>query len=126
MAATNVLPSQEEAADTVFNEVASDVFFRKCASVGLQPRTRDEAWSMLNTAAQLEELEAAEIEKTGGDSFILFAQRSLEQSLGQTPTRPNDDMIIKQAASQYANNPAVFNAVLALKAAQIQQTPQAA
>jgi hypothetical protein len=132
MTQANALPTRQDALNTIFEGVHARVFFNKCAAAGLVPSTLEEQEYMLKTAGYLRALEEAEQEKQAaaqGNFFQAMAQ-SLEPVLHQRGIQiapyvsPEADIGIKRAADELANDPAIYNAVLSLKAHEAEQIRQ--
>lgn len=119
------LPDIETAITTLERGIEHEVFFSKLASAGLQPRTVEEARAMLDTSDLLEQHATAEREKAAADGRSLGHQlkAALEQELGRSH-RPSD-LAVEKAAADYVRNPAIYNAVLALRAAELAAQPAA-
>ena len=119
------LPDVQTAYNTLFDGVHQQVFFNKLASYGFVPQNEKEAAEMLELAGKLRYVEGEE-EKIAADSSRLSnATVALDNVLGipreqqEKQSAANDEFTaISQAAAQLAEEPAFYNSVLALKAAE--------
>lgn len=122
MSQTNqaVLPSADAAYGTLFDNVHAEVFFGKLASYGIQPGTEKEAADLLQIAAQLRNVDnpvkQASAQSRFGDAAQALGSVVSATPYGQKQAAIAQDHAIKQAAAQLAQDPSLYNAVLALKA----------
>lgn len=127
MSKQNLLPDPQSAFDHVFSEVHQRVFFSKCAAAGLPARNQQEAEWMLNTAGNLRQLEQVSQTKQAADTDNPYYQANaalnqLMTQMGFAQPQPAEQvMAIKSAAADLAQNPDIYNSILALKAAEAQQ-----
>jgi len=115
---TTKLPTVAEAKD-IANRVVADVFFNKLDQAGIVPQSQEEAASMLRTAemcvaAQNQpEVKAAAL----AQSPVLQAEQQLAAFLGKSQPQQKTaahNAGVNQLASVYAQNPAVYQSMLAL------------
>lgn len=123
----STLPTPEQAYDTIFGRVYTQVFFNKIASAGYQPRTQDEVQHIFNTTRNLRRIEeSAQVKQASAQENPYFQMsQGLETvmqqyGLGQ-PNHQESDIDCKQAADYLMNDPEIYNAVLALKAEEYAQ-----
>lgn len=117
---TATLPNTDEAYGTLFENVHSQVFFGKLAQLGYTPTTDREAQDLLQIAANLRDVagpEKAAASRFNGASQALSAVTPTSPAVVQQ-RKQLQDAAVKQAAAQLAQNPEIYNAVLALKAAE--------
>mgnify|MGYP003681252876 CR=1 FL=1 len=100
------LPNPQDAYNQLFHNVHAEVFFGKLASYGIQATT---------------EKEAADAEKQAAESSRFGGAVSALNNITTQPTTPAQryqaqGQAIKQAASQLAQDPSIYNAVISLKA----------
>lgn len=117
------LPTPQEAYNTLLEDVHNRIFFHKLASVGRTPRTTQEAEFMLQTAFKLRGAEKA-AEETDSVYGRMYRQLSevvdgptAQQAAKQATTKLADDSMW-EAAGEAMQLPAVYDAALALKAAE--------
>lgn len=125
------LPNPQEAFNHLYNTVHAPAFFNKLASFGYQPRTEKEAAELLELAGKLRMVEQDPQVKAASAANSPYAEAN--QALDRALSAYGLDGSIKQAgaqereiglrrvASQLAADPAVFNSVLSLKAAEAAQ-----
>jgi hypothetical protein len=117
----NQLPDPQEAYDTLFSQVHERIFFHKLAAAGIVPRTRDEAVWMVETAYDLRRLgQNQNVKQANDESNPYYQMRAglqtvLEQN-GIYGQATDQTVNVKYAATALANDPTLYNAVLALKA----------
>ena len=109
--------SPEEAYNVLISQTFAPTFFQKLSSVyNITPANEQEAKDMLLTAGMLRNAQEANNTKEAADrtNFYSQAKDDLAQTLGyQTYGQPNVDMaVIKQAATQAAQNPLIKEAAL--------------
>lgn len=125
------LPDPQTAYDTVLQDVHARIFFNKCASAGFAPRSQEEAQAMLDTAGRLRQLNAVAREKAGSDSPYLQMNRALTETMAKQgfdhAALPHEEVehSYKEAAAFFANDPNLYNSVLALKVDEAEQTAKA-
>lgn len=121
------LPTPTDAYKTLFNDVAAKVFFHKvAATIGVTPRTDAEAQAMLDTSEKLKfaEAQAATKQASAAENPILRMHAGVNAVLaehGFPVSQPETAAAYKQAAADLAEDPAIFNAVLSLRAHQAAQ-----
>ncbi len=109
------LPNPADAYQTLFDNVHARVFLNKLASFGIQPATEKEAADLFMLAGRLRNVDGAE--KTAAESSRFSgAVETLDSMVNSTPAAQHS--AIKQAAAALADDPAIFNAVLSLQAAE--------
>jgi hypothetical protein len=113
------LPDPSAAYNTLFDNVHAQVFFGKLASYGIQPTTEKEAGDLLEIAAQLRNVDnpvkQASTRSRFGDAASALNSVVSSTPYGQKQAAVAEDHAIKQAAATLAQDPAVYNAVLALR-----------
>lgn len=117
---TSTLPNTDEAYSTLFHNVHSQVFFGKLAQLGYTPTTDREAEDLLKIAANLRHVprpEKTAASRFGGASQALSAVVPTSPVVAQQRMQLQE-AAVKQAAAQLSQNPEIYNAVLALKAAE--------
>ena len=118
MSQTATLPDAQAASQTL-HDIRYQVFFSKLASAGIAPQTQQQAHSLLQLADRLRQMPA---EKEANDPYAEALQALDRVMPPQQAAQPwETDMAIKSAAAQLSADPSYFNAVLALKQAQLQQ-----
>lgn len=120
------LPDPQTAYNNLFQGVRARVFFQKCAAAGWEPRTMAEAETMLNTAAKLREFDLTQTQptKAAADSPFVAMNQDLDRALqahGFAPAQQDVDFSYKQAADALAQDPTLYNSVLALRADEAHQ-----
>lgn len=122
------LPDPQTAYNNLFEGVHQRVFFSKMASYGIVPKNRSQANSLLKLAGVLRAIEEEEMAKTAGDANDPFAaevERLTEvcrsNGIGKVAAYQEEEMAIKQAASNFMADPTFYNSVLSLKAAEAAQ-----
>jgi hypothetical protein len=126
----STLPDQDTAYDTLFNGVQQRVFFQKMASRGYTPQNAQQAQTMLDTAGRINAVAEHTQVKTAAaqnDPYAM-AGRALDAVLGQVgldgPIKQAQDRetanAYQNAAYYFAQDPAIYNSVLAMKAAEAQ------
>jgi hypothetical protein len=122
MSQTNqaTLPDANAAYGTLFDNVHAQVFFGKLASYGIQPGTEKEAADLLEIAAQLRGVDNP-VKQASEQSRFGNAVQALGSVVSSTPYGQKQaaiaqDNAIKQAAATLAQDPNLYNSVLALKA----------
>jgi len=130
------LPDVQTAYNTLFDGVHQQVFFNKLASYGFVPQNEKEAAEMLELAGKLRYVEGEEEKVAADSSRVSQANVALDNVLGiprgqdeKLAAAEDEYAAINQAAAQLAEEPAFYNSVLALKAAEAaayadQQNPQ--
>lgn len=105
----------------VHHKVYSPVFFSKLASdYGIKPGSEQEAYEMMNMAAQLREAhEQGQTKAAGqGSSLLKAAHEHLNNALaseGFDVSQP-DDGLVEKAAAEVACDPDVAHAILSMQA----------
>jgi len=97
-----MLPDPEVAYQILFDRVHQQAFFDKLAAYNLVPEDVQEARGYLEIAGQLRAAHEQALVKQAAE-------------LGYWPVQPID-WATKQAAAKLAQDPAIYNAVLSLKA----------
>jgi len=113
------LPNPQDAYDQLFQNVHAEVFFGKLASYGIKATTQKEAADLLGLSQNLRQYDGAE--KVAADSSRFGGAASALDNITTQPTTPArrhqaQGQAIKQAASQLAQDPSIYNAVISLKA----------
>lgn len=113
------LPDPETAFGNLFDGVHQQVFFGRLAAHGVAPQNEKEAEDLLLLAGRLRAAE--EHEKQAGDSRFGAPLAALDGVLGGSGFQKQaydqeQAMAIKEAAAELANDPTIYNSVLALKA----------
>lgn len=131
------LPDPNAAYNHLFDNLRARVVFHKLANVyGIVPADRDEAMAIMDMAGKARLLKQAQATKSAsaGQSLILAASKGLDAKLGrhgygdlskQAEAR-EEELSIKQAASDFMNDPGIYDAVLSLKASQAEAFKQRA
>ena len=104
------LPNLDAAVDTLTTNLRGQVFFGTLAQYGFVPQNEKEANDLWATAERLRPIAAAE--KTAADSRFaapLAALDNVQQSA------PEAGLAIKQAAFNVIQDPAIYDAILAIK-----------
>lgn len=121
----NTLPDPKQAYDTIFTRVHANVFFHKLAAAGFQPRSQAEAEYMLDTAAKLRTIQESTQVKQAATQENPYYQlnQSLDTVMNQygfagRPRYQEAEIGYKQAADTLMQDPEIYDAVLALKAAE--------
>lgn len=120
----NTLPDPQTAYDTLFSRVHAQVFFNKCASAGIVPQTQEQAQEMLNIAGKLRMVtQDAQVKAAAAvDDPFQQMSRSLDGVISEyglaQPSHLEVERGYKQAGDELANDPELYNAVLAMKAAE--------
>lgn len=122
---SNALPSPQEAHDALYQGIHNRVFFHKLAAAGYHPRSREEAAWMLETGAKLHYMtEAQQVKQAAAQDNPFFQMnRYLDQVASQhgidfgtkQAAAQEAEVGIKKAAAALAEDPAIYNAVLALR-----------
>jgi hypothetical protein len=120
------LPDPQEAYAHLFTNVHQRAFFHKLASHGIEPQTPKEAQDLLELAGKLRvaaEDPSVKQAMAGDDSRFGAANAALDNLLGQEPAykqaqAQEQTVAIKQAAAHLAQDPDIYNSVLALKVAE--------
>jgi hypothetical protein len=115
------LPDPETAYNNLFNGVHQQVFFGRLAAHGVAPQTEKEAEDLLMLAGRLRSAE--EQEKTAGDSRFGAPLAALDgvlsdEGMAKSAYDMEEAYSIKMAAAELAQDPTIYNSVLALKAAE--------
>lgn len=109
------------------NKVASRVFFQKLAAYGIEPKTAKEAQSLLELGGKLRIADDQVKQASDDNNTYLQASQALDATCqqygiytGATPehTKQASEASYAQYASQLADDPHIYNAVLQLKQAQ--------
>lgn len=122
------LPSPTDAYNFLLQEVHARAFLQKCAALGWNPRSDQEAEWMLDTAFKLRVAKGAE--KTAGAGpadnpfFALnaavskaLADKGLDVGIKQAEAQ-DLDRSLRATAKALASDPRFYNSVLSVKAAQ--------
>ena len=122
------LPTPEQAYAHLFDNVHARVFFGKLASFGIQPQSEKQASELLELAGKLKAAEQDPTVKAAAERNSPFAQASSDldrqlgrMGVGKAAAAEQADIALNQAAAQLAQDPATYNAVLSLKAAEATQ-----
>lgn len=130
------LPDPQTAYDNLFQAVHARVFFQKCASAGIMPRSRQEAQWMLETAGKLRTVDqAGGLQKDAqddNDNPYYQMNRHLDQVLAQhgldggikAAAAQEEESAIRQLTVDLSNDPLLYNSVLSLKTAEAQDIQQ--
>lgn len=116
------LPDAQTAYATIINTVAADAFFEKLAEYGIRPQNEAEARELMTIGLHLQQ--ASTNEKQASANPYAIAREALDQELvarnllTSQETNVAETNRVKAAAWQYAQNPEIFSAVVALAAAQ--------
>jgi hypothetical protein len=118
-----VLPDPGTAYNHLFGNAHARVFFTKLAAVyGFPAETPEDQQYLLQLAGRLRHV--AQSEKEAADSPYGSALSALDQVMGatgmdqpvQAARHQEQEMAIKAAAAELAEDPMIYNSVLALKA----------
>lgn len=115
------LPDPQTAYNTLFDEVHSEIFFRKCAAAGIHPESAEDAQIMLETAGRLRAVKQAEAAPP--TSVFRQLKTAADQLFGAhapQAARHEQEQSIKAAADAILSDPKYYNAVLSVKAADAQ------
>jgi hypothetical protein len=118
------LPQPADAYNHLFEGVHANVFFGKLANHGFQPQSEKEAADLLELAGRLRHVDETEKAASAEHSRFGVATDALngimsDAGLGNTKVAQahnEESQAIKAAAYQLANDPAIYNSVLSLKA----------
>lgn len=110
---SNNLPNPADAYNYLFNNVHAQVFLNKLASYGIVPGTEKEVSDLFALAGQLRHIESPE-KQASEQSRFGSAVAGLNAALTSTPEA--QDFAVKQATYDLANDPAIYNSILSLKA----------
>lgn len=122
------LPDPKVAYDHLFGNVHAQVFFGRLAQRGYAPQNEKQAQDLFGLAGRLRAVEEAE-KTAGDDSPFSGALSALDGFLGQNgyadqAATQEHAMAIKEASAELAQDPAIYNSVLALKAFEAEQIAQ--
>jgi len=109
------LPTVDAAVQHLTNNLRGEVFFGTLQQYGIVPQNEKEALDLLATAERLRPIAAAE--KQAADSRFAAPLQALDNV--QKPVEPG--LAIKQAAAYYLQDPATYDAILAIKQAELQE-----
>jgi len=114
------LPDPADAYNHLFEGVHANVFFGKLANHGFQPQSEKEAGDLLQLAGRLRHVEDNEKAANANHSRFGGAVGALDSAIGYGDQAAElaDNQAIKAAAAQLADDPAIYNSVLSLKAAE--------
>jgi len=124
---TSALPDPNEAYDHLFREVRANVFFNKLASYGRQPANEADAASLLETAAKLRTIsESQPVKQAEASGKYAQASSALDRLMGangldgqyKQAAAQEEELSFQNYARQLAQDPSVYNSVLAVKQAQ--------
>lgn len=131
------LPDTQTAVSNLFDGLYPDVFFQKLASLGIElfgtPAQRQkQAQDLVDMALWLRNAEEQHQVKVAEESPYAGYKAALAQSLGvhgldagiKQSAAQEQDLAIRQIAACLAGNPDLYNSVLAVKAAQMEQDAQ--
>ena len=110
---SNGLPNPNDAYNYLFNNVHAQVFLNKLASYGIVPSTEAEVSDLFALAGQLRHIDSPE-KQAADHSRFGSAVAGLNAALTSTPEA--QDFAVKQATYDLANDPAIYNSILSLKA----------
>lgn len=110
---SNGLPNPNDAYNYLFNNVHAQVFLNKLASYGIVPSTEAEVSDLFALAGQLRHIDSPE-KQAAEQSRFGSAVAGLNAALTSTPEA--QDFAVKQATFDLANDPAIYNSILSLKA----------
>lgn len=116
----SVKEAAEQAYATIVTELAAPHFFEKLASVGIQPRSEQEAAELWSAGQKLHVLYTAEQEKTAAAqvSGLTAVNQQLSAALAAAGLAPAEKVAsFADTASAAAEQPEIANAVLTLQAA---------
>jgi hypothetical protein len=117
--AGSVMPDPQTAYDNLTHGVHAEVFFAKCAAAGLAPQTPEDAVTMLRTAHQIRgyrtQKQAAD---RGVSPFQQIKAAADRLTGGGRPAYVEEEVAMKAAADQFANDPTLYNSVLSLAGAE--------
>ena len=120
-----LLPDPQTAYNHLFQGVHQQVFFGKLAAAGYQPENEQQAADLLKLAGTLRAVHEEQAVKTASAAASPYAAAltHLEGAAAQagfagakTASAREQEYAIKQAAADLMADPAMYNAVLALKA----------
>lgn len=119
------LPDATAAYNTLFENIHAKVFLNKCAAAGYVPRSREEAQYMLDTGGKLRTIsEHAQVKQAAAEDNPFYRMSSgldgVMAELGLSGHQKQASVAeaeasYKSAADHLAQDPALYNAVLALK-----------
>jgi len=113
MANSNGLPNPTDAYNYLFSNVHAEVFMNKLAGYGIVPSTEAEVSDLFALAGQLRHIDSP-TKQAADHSRFGSAVAGLNAALTSTPEA--QDYAVKQATYDLANDPAIYNSILALKA----------
>ena len=113
MANSNGLPNPTDAYNYLFSNVHAQVFLNKLAGYGIVPSTEAEVSDLFALAGQLRHIDSPE-KQAAEHSRFGSAVAGLNNALTSTPEA--QDYAVKQATYDLANDPAIYNSILSLKA----------
>lgn len=122
----------EDARQYLVTQIYAPVFFSKLASAyGIEPRDEAEAEALLRMGSKLAQAHAQDMAKSAqaAGSFLSEAEAGLDRALqayGFNEIPGHEDSLVKQAAAEWAADPAVQEAVLVFHNAlsqEIQEQP---
>jgi len=113
MANSNDLPNPNDAYNYLFSNVHAEVFMNKLAGYGIVPSTEAEVSDLFALAGQLRHIDSP-TKQAADHSRFGSAVAGLNAALTSTPEA--QDYAVKQATYDLANDPNIYNSILALKA----------
>lgn len=113
MSNSNGLPNPNDAYNYLFSNVHAQVFMNKLAGYGIVPSTEAEVSDLFALAGQLRHIDSP-TKQAADHSRFGSAVAGLNAALTSTPEA--QDFAVKQATYDLANDPAIYNAILSLKA----------
>lgn len=113
MSNSNGLPNPNDAYNYLFSNVHAQVFMNKLAGYGIVPSTEAEVSDLFALAGQLRHIDSP-TKQAADHSRFGSAVAGLNAALTSTPEA--QDYAVKQATYDLANDPAIYNAILSLKA----------
>jgi hypothetical protein len=113
MSNSSGLPNPNDAYNYLFSNVHAEVFMNKLAGYGIVPSTEAEVSDLFALAGQLRHIDSPE-KQAAEHSRFGYAVAGLNDALNSTPEA--QDYAVKQATYDLANDPNIYNSILALKA----------
>lgn len=117
----NALPSADAGLDTLFARVYAPAVLDFMASRGYPARTEKAARDLLEVVGKVKEHAPAAREKSAGDLYGA-AVEALDRFSGAPTKRASD--ALAEAAEAVSRSPEIYNAVLAVKAAELDARPR--
>ena len=119
MSNSSGLPNPTDAYNYLFSNVHAEVFMNKLAGYGIVPSTEAEVSDLFALAGQLRHIDSPE-KQAAEHSRFGYAVAGLTDALNSTPEGQfqqayAQDHAVKQATYDLANDPNIYNSILALK-----------